>query len=324
MSQYIYADLSWQQFEDLVCEICLDLLGPGYEGFAEGADGGRDGKFVGTAQKYPSSNDPLSGVFIIQSKHTNFYNASFSETDFTSDAKSALISKEIEKIKRLVVTDNLEHYFLFSNRKKTAGVSERIESRIKAETGLDSVHIFGVERLDKFVKHDENLQDLLDRYKYQSPITVNPEQLAEVVLQISDRTNGLPKHVGARSLDVKMKLKRVEFKKKNTLNGLSDDFAKFIESKFLKYFTQIDDFLGDPRNSDVFDFYEMAKDELQQALIVYRSKYEEYDELLHITLNRLIGAEPDLKLNLQLTKAVFFYMYWVCDIGTCSEMLEDD
>jgi hypothetical protein len=52
--KYAYEHLSWEQFEDLVVALCQFLLGAGVQGFATGTDGGRDAKFIGTAELLPS------------------------------------------------------------------------------------------------------------------------------------------------------------------------------------------------------------------------------------------------------------------------------
>jgi hypothetical protein len=54
------------EFERLVVRICIHWLGEGVQPFTEGRDGGRDGKFHGTAARFPSPNDPLSGHFVLQ------------------------------------------------------------------------------------------------------------------------------------------------------------------------------------------------------------------------------------------------------------------
>jgi hypothetical protein len=58
------------EFEDLVVKICIKWLGEGVIPFATGKDGGRDGKFTGTATCFPSEREPLKGQFILQAKHT--------------------------------------------------------------------------------------------------------------------------------------------------------------------------------------------------------------------------------------------------------------
>ena len=68
---YPLHDLSDDEFETLVNKVCMMQLGMGVVSFAAGKDGGRDGKFEGTAQRFPSEASPLSGKFIIQAKWTS-------------------------------------------------------------------------------------------------------------------------------------------------------------------------------------------------------------------------------------------------------------
>jgi hypothetical protein len=109
--KYAYENLGDEQFETLIVFLCQELLGIGVQGFSKGVDGGRDAKFVGTAEIHPSKADPWSGTTIIQAKHTNGYNKHFSETDFynpTPETESVL-SKEIPRIKKLRANDELDH-----------------------------------------------------------------------------------------------------------------------------------------------------------------------------------------------------------------------
>ena len=123
MAKYIYEDLSPEQFECLVIFICQHLLGFAVQGFSNGPDGGRDAKFVGTAEIFPSKASPWSGTTIIQAKHTNGYNKSFSETEFYSkNGTSHIVGNEIPRIHQLYKNEELNHYILFSNRKLSARV----------------------------------------------------------------------------------------------------------------------------------------------------------------------------------------------------------
>ena len=96
---YRYEDLGADQFEELIVLLCRHLLGAGVKGFAKGPDGGRDAKFIGTAELIPSSKVSWTGTVIVQAKHTNGYNKHFSETDFFS-AKSdkTVIGEEVARI----------------------------------------------------------------------------------------------------------------------------------------------------------------------------------------------------------------------------------
>lgn len=46
--------LSEDSFENLVNKICQEILGTGVISFSKGKDGGKDGKFNGIAEKFPS------------------------------------------------------------------------------------------------------------------------------------------------------------------------------------------------------------------------------------------------------------------------------
>ncbi|MFD1156430.1 hypothetical protein [Roseovarius aestuarii] len=82
-----YYDLSDDQFEQVLMALGQRLFGVGLVGFAKGKDGGKDSKFHGTAERYPSSASPWTGSTIIQAKHTNGINASFSDKDFFNPVK---------------------------------------------------------------------------------------------------------------------------------------------------------------------------------------------------------------------------------------------
>jgi hypothetical protein len=100
--KYAYEDLNSDQFETLVVLLCQRLLGISVQGFAKGPDGGRDAKFIGTAELHPSKASPWSGTTIIQAKHTNGYNRNFSEGDFFSLTAANTVLSEENRASRLI------------------------------------------------------------------------------------------------------------------------------------------------------------------------------------------------------------------------------
>jgi len=106
--KFAYEDLHPDQFEKLITILCQRLLGITVQGFSSGPDGGRDAKFVGTAEIFPSKSSPWIGTTIIQAKHTNGYNKHFSESDFFStDSSSNTIAKELHRIKEAEIVVRL-------------------------------------------------------------------------------------------------------------------------------------------------------------------------------------------------------------------------
>ena len=133
MSKYHLDLLSASEFEDLVVHICIDLLGEGTSKFAEGRDGGRDAKFIGTANKFPSERSPAQGYFIIQAKWTSSPIASCSDSEFKTELK-----KEIPKIIRLKKNGEIDNYILFTNRKKTGDKELELVNYLTEQTGVNN------------------------------------------------------------------------------------------------------------------------------------------------------------------------------------------
>ena len=108
--KYAYEDLSDKQFEDLVILICQRLFGIAVQRFSTGRDGGRDAKFEGMAENFPSKSKPWEGITIIQAKHSEGYNRSYSELDFFNlEAKNSILMDEIPRIVNLRNSGGLDN-----------------------------------------------------------------------------------------------------------------------------------------------------------------------------------------------------------------------
>jgi len=141
--KFAYEDLSDEQFESLIVFLCQRLLGISVQGFAKGPDGGRDAKFVGTAELHPSKAAPWVGTTVVQAKHTNGYNRNFSESDFfTTAAQSTVLGKEIPRIKKLRENKQLDHYMLFANRRLAGNAENKIRGYLAAQSGIPTSSIY--------------------------------------------------------------------------------------------------------------------------------------------------------------------------------------
>jgi hypothetical protein len=142
--KFAYEDLSDDQFEQLIVLLCQRLLGVSVQGFSKGPDGGRDAKFVGTAELHPSKAAPWIGTTIIQAKHTNSYNRNFSETDFFSaSSANTVLGKEIPRIKKVREAKQLDHYMLFANRRLAGNAETVIRDHIASQCGiLPSIYLW--------------------------------------------------------------------------------------------------------------------------------------------------------------------------------------
>ena len=314
---YQYQDMNELDFEVLAVLICKETLGEATQGFAPGPDGGRDGKFLGTANEYPSRRKPWTGITIIQAKHTSGINQHFLDSSFFSEkSKSATLSEEVVKIKMLIDKNELDNYMLFANRKLTGGAEPQIKKYISENTGLDigNIGVFGIDDLNSW----------LSRYRYivemvkLSPLTmspiIRPDQLAEIIPHFANVFDISVKHREFGPVN------RTSYEEKNQLNNMSDELAKTLRKNYMSYAYQVQEFLSDPQNRGLQALYQEAVEEFQQTFIIPRKRELEYfDDIFNQLVGLLIDRDYILKTNKRLTRILVFYMYYNCDIGRSND-----
>jgi hypothetical protein len=312
--KFAYEDLSDDQFEVLIVLLCQRLLGVAVQGFAKGPDGGRDAKFVGTAELHPSQAGPWVGIVIVQAKHTNGRNRSFSELDFyRTSSENTVIGKEVPRIKKLREAKQLDHYMLFANRRLTGNTETEIREHIAAQCGIPvaSIYLCGLEQLELLLKRFPEVAQEAKLDAVDSPLIVSSDDLAEVVQALARQKDGL-----TALLDDPPTV-RVTYKEKNALNNMTDEYAKELLRKYLKETAQIRTFLAAPENIKLLRMYESVVNEFQFKIIARRKDYQTFDQIMEYLMDLLINRDPVLRQHAhkRLTRAILFYMYWNCDIG---------
>lgn len=320
--KFAYEDLSDGQFESLIVFLCQRLLGISVQGFAKGPDGGRDAKFVGTAELHPSKAAPWIGTTIIQAKHTNGYNRSFSESDFFSTTTTnTVLSKEIPRIKKLREAKQLDYYMLFANRRLAGNAETEIREYIASQCGVpaSSIYLCGLEQLETWLKRFPEVAQDADLNPVDSPLIVSPDDLAEVVQALARQKDDV-----SALLDDPPTM-RVTYEQKNVLNNMSAEYAKAQRRKYLKETSQIRTFLAAPENIELLRMYESVVDEFQLKIIAKRKDYQAFDEVMEYLVDLLFNRDPVLRQHAhkRLTRAMLFYMYWNCDIGEVSDAAAD-
>jgi hypothetical protein len=307
MSRFPLHELTDKEFENLVTLICRELLGAGVTSFAAGRDGGKDAKFEGTASRFPSDVEPAAGKFIIQAKHTSFP-ASCSDYDF----ETTTVNLEIPKVKRQFDENRLTHYLLFTNRRKTGGADDRIESRIKAETGVKYVWLRGLEDIERELRAYPDIVRMAGLDKLRSPIQFTPDDIRDVIVAFHEQRDKIQ-----TTFDSQHDLEYPGMTRKNEINRLTDVYYKYIRDDSMMYFPAIRDFLNNPRNQKEADQYHTVADELKGQLIVHKDKYSTFDWALEDVTNLVHQRSPDLQdaPRRRLTKILIHYMYVDCDIG---------
>lgn len=310
--KYAYEDLGDDQFEELVVLLCRRLLGMSTQGFATGPDGGRDAKFVGTAQLIPSTTAPWKGTVIVQAKHTNGYNRSFSEGDFfNTNSENTVVGKEVVRIKRLREAKQLDHYMVFANRRLTGGAESAIRTHIAKTCGLpeESILLCGLEQIEGWLKDFPDIPGKAKLDPLDSPLIVSPDDLSEIVEALACEIDTAAK---ARSTPPSP---RTPYEKKNEINNMSAEYAKAQRKQYLKDTAQIEAFLSAPENDDLLRKYESVVEEFQLKIIAKREDYQSFDDVMNYLIDLLLARDPILRANKRLTRVMLFYMYWICDIG---------
>ena len=309
--KFAYEDLSDEQFEELIVLLCQHLLGVSVQGFARGPDGGRDAKFVGTAERHPSTAAPWVGTTIIQAKHTNGYR-SFSESDFFSNSTTkTIIGMEIHRIKNLRVKKQLDHYMLFSNRRLSGIAESEIRANIAKECGIPEVSIYlcGIEQLEILLKTFPDVPKRAKLDPVDSPLMVSPDDLADIIQALARQRESI-----STVLDDPPK-PRVSYEEKNELNKMSAEYARAQRRRYLKETRNIHAFLASPDNNELLRMYESVIDEFQLKIIARRKDYQSFDDVMEYLVNLLFNRDAVLRQHKRLTRAILFYMYWNCDIG---------
>lgn len=309
MRDYRLYEMSDEGFEKLIGYICSHELGTGTVIFAKGPDGGRDGRFEGTAKNYPSPQSPWSGKFIIQAKHTASPIASCSDNDFESN-KSSVINKEIKRIKNLCNNGEVDNYLLFTNRKQSGDADEHIRSKIREETGVKKVALIGMETIHLMItKHHKEATRLFHLDQLRGPLIFHSQELKIILTALSKQKIMGEIDKFDYSLDF------VSIEEKNRLNQLSEKYFKHIKDRSLPYFGQIKHFLNNPVNIELTALYDNIIAEFNNKILIRRDDFDKFEEIFEVLYDTILDEEPRLHSHKRLLFTLLHFMYWECDLG---------
>ena len=305
MTPYRLYDLNDMEFEQLVGQICDRILGTGVVVFAPGKDGGRDGRFVGTAQLFPSKARPLSGNFIIQAKHTTNPGGSCSDNAFTQ-----IMKKERPRIKALVAKKELDHYLLFTNRRISGIKDAQLRKDLLRIRGIKTAHIVARETIHLHLTANHGIWRALGFDKNETPFRVNPQDLVSVIHGFYDVIKGKDKQFHSAT-----NFTYVQKDRKNRINKLTEEYYESIQTDSLPYFDNIKQFLENPRNEELRRCYHEAADDLKNKIVTFRNRFVTFDEVLTYLYDQIANGNPNVHGKRRLVRVFLNYMYFDCDIG---------
>lgn len=305
---YRLENLSEDDFESLINMLCQKVLGMGTVSFSKGRDGGRDGRFNGKANSYPSESEPWTGKFIIQAKHTTDYQASCSDNSFFVN-QTSLINGETKKVKVLKSNGEIDNYLLFTNRKETESREEAREY-IKKETNLLNVDIIGKETIHSFLSQNKDIVKYFGLDNFTMPFEFYDRDIRDLILIFHDTLPDVKS-------DTILVLDRPNIENKNQINNLDKSYYEnVILNDLNRYHKQILDFLENPINQEFTQYYEETTVELKRVIETNREKFDGFNKVFDFLTKYLMEKEPEkLKKYRNTIPAFFHFMYYQCDIG---------
>ena len=300
--KYPLENLTDTEFENLTALICSKILGTGTVVFSVGKDGGKDARFKGKANNFPSKSEPWDGKIIIQAKHTQRPNASCSDSDF----QSILNKSVLPSISKLKGNNEVDYYLLFTNRKLSGIQDTKIEDVFDAKTKIEN-RLIGLETIELWIKQYPIIAKTLKLNRLLLPLSFNENDLREIV-------NSFKKLDKKKGLLSKIPENR-DIENKNSLNKLSKEYFDNVIKKNLIYFQQIRDFLMDEINLEFLDKYENTIDDINAKIIIHREDYEKFEMILEFLYDFIIENNSELLEKRRLVRLFLHYMYYNCDIG---------
>ncbi len=303
--RYPLNELNETEFELLVASICEEILGIAMIIFSPGKDGGKDAKFTGKANKFPSEAAPWNGKMIIQAKHTVKTEASCSDSDFMT-----ILKKEVPKVKALKDDGKLDYYLVFTNRKLSGLQDGKIEDFIDDKIDVKNV-VIGEERIQKWLQDYPQIVKKHNLSKLLLPLEFYEDDLKVLITKFAEIDFS-----GQELKEIIRNNDRIPIEEKNELNSLSEKYFKNVFKKSINDFSKIETFIKDPKNQDIQRFYDNTVDDLQAKILVKRSEFNTFEEIIdHLYEFILTNNLVELKNDRRLIRVFLHYMYYHCDIG---------
>ncbi len=295
-----------EDFEKLTALICEKILGIGTIIFSKGKDGGKDAKFTGRANSFPSETSPWEGKFIIQAKHTEKPVSRCSDSDFKLELKK----KELPKLKKLKKEGKVDYYLLFTNRKLSGVQDGKIEDIIDEVVGVENC-VFGEDRIQLWLQTYTEIVKTLGLNKLLMPFEFYEQDLQEIVVAFSEAKIS-KENLRAMQNDFTI----IPIEKKNKLNSLGKEYFDNVLKKSYSDFEKIKSFLTDPKNEEYKKKFDNTVCDLQAKIFLNRDEFHAFEGIIEYLYDYMLDSKkPKLLSNRPLLRIFLHYMYANCFIG---------
>ncbi|MCL2245655.1 MAG: hypothetical protein FWC10_00865 [Lentimicrobiaceae bacterium] len=309
MITYPLHDLNDQTFENLSILICNKILGAATIPFAQGKDGGKDGRFIGKANCFPSEAQPWNGRIIIQAKHTSKENASCSDSNFQTRLKNEVIPA----ILKLKQNNEIDYYLLFTNCKLTGKQDSNIENILNSQTNIPNL-VIANEKIQQFLHEYPDIVRTANLINLLKPLEFDESDLKELIIEIH---KAIKQSTPATHC---VDFTKIDLEEKNRLNQLSQSYFNEVIKKDFDNFNLIETFLSSPINASLKDLYDDTISELNAKITLRRNEFAEFENMLDYFYNYVISNDLNsFKYKKRLLRTLLNYMYCNCDIGKKEE-----
>jgi len=311
--------MSDDDFEGMSNAICQNILGTGVISFTKGPDGGKDGRFTGKANSFPSKSKPWDGKMIIQSKHTENPISKCTDGNFLTN-KGSVINKEIKRLVKLKESEGLDYYILFTNRKYSGGADCKIKEKLSAGISLPKakIEIIGIKTINTMLNRPEGInvikQFQLNKYYFQ--FDFSDEEIKLITIAFKEQFNAIENSLILKVDEVKYDFDSIAKKVKNEKNTLSKEyFEEVILKNSLQDFAKIEEFFRDSKNSELKDMYFDIVNELNQIITLKRENFGGFEEIFVFIYDKICNQNSELIGKKRHVLTFLHYMYFHCDIG---------
>lgn len=302
--QFPLHQMLWPDFEELIRDIGFKILGAGLSPFKDGPDGGRDARFEGKPNAWPSETAQEQGQYIVQCKHTKKADACCSHEEFKK-----LMRKEVPKVKALIAAKELTHYMVFTNRTKPADEDVAFRDRFNKINGISNSWLLGRENVALFLRAYPEIWDQYEE-EVRNPVRFNRDDLVEIIRDFA-------KFMNSSGPPPVQTLRHLKLEDKNRVNGISGEYFADMQRHTMPQFEHIRSFLENPRNEKDLNLYRDTTDDLRGRLRAMLGSKEavSLEQGMDKIRDQFIASDPRFKGKRRWVRTFIDYMYSTCDIG---------
>ncbi|MCR6638987.1 MAG: hypothetical protein NVV82_08395 [Sporocytophaga sp.] len=226
-----------------------------------------------------------------------------------------IIKDEIQKIKKLKESGDVDCYIIFTNRKFSGVGGETLLKKIKKDIGFENVEIIGKESLNNlYINKSKVLIKEFNLDINHIPFDFSEEEIRKIIMEFGRQLTKVKEELKAEVEKIKFDFDRIKIEDKNKKNDLSKEyFENEILSHSLQDFEKIHSFLSNLRNEEFKEQYFDIATELRNIIQVKRGHFALFEEVF-IFIYKKVCDGNDIK-GKRHVYTLLHYMYYECLIG---------